>query len=417
MTIKIPPGWYVDPDNSSQFRYWNGEKWTESIAKDLEIDQKQDRQSSSKDYEEKVVDVGNNKNGKKPIELKLVDNNKLIFEIDSRELADTSRYFLNSNLDHLNKNIDFIFQNEYFDYTLQKFLYYVVKFKQASDSIYEISIKVEKNTAIDNYSVVCDNLFFKLTHSPNAINKDLDFERVKHFRFGKWFDSPIYKDWIGISWLALTVLAWLPAAYRVVDSGGPFFTAPDIISGLIDGAVYPLSLFILFVIPVLVIRKIYWKYSGKEVLTDTDFSLVVVFILLIAALVGFLFYQNRQAEIALAKSKLTSVCVESEVDSFGCADYPNVYFSVCLPYDRAEAYVVLEDSYPDLSFNKSYANDCPIDRPNHFSFSGSGVMDVLGGDYRVTVNNFSSKDEAEYGNYFSIPSELREIYRANIVVK
>ena len=431
MSIEISPGWYVDPEDSSQYRYWNGNEWTGSTAKNDKPVEEQVGNSSSPPTNEEALLEKKADVTKELIQSVSLYNGRLSFEININELDTTSKYFLNSNLGHSNRDINFIYRNKYFDYKLQRSLDYKVKFKQLSDSVLEIEINLGENVVSQNYVTrsnnelydykeICKNLLFKLTNHPNAINKHIKKLQSTNLNIGKWLNSPIYKDWIGISWLALTVLAWLPAAYRVVDSGGPFFTAPDIISGLIDGAVYPLSLFILFVIPVLVIRKIYWKYSGKEVLTNTDFSIIVVFIILIAALVGFLFYQNRQAEIALAKSKLTSVCVESvesEVDSFGCADYPNVYFSVCLPYGRAEAYVVLEDSFPDLSVNKFYANDCPLDRPNYFSFSGSGVMDVLGGDYRVTVNNFSSKDVAEYGNYFSIPRELREIYWVKIVVK
>lgn len=33
MNIEISPGWYVDPEDSSQYRYWNGNEWTGSTAK------------------------------------------------------------------------------------------------------------------------------------------------------------------------------------------------------------------------------------------------------------------------------------------------------------------------------------------------------------------------------------------------
>lgn len=32
MSVEVNPGWYVDPENSQQFRYWDGNKWTDAVA-------------------------------------------------------------------------------------------------------------------------------------------------------------------------------------------------------------------------------------------------------------------------------------------------------------------------------------------------------------------------------------------------
>jgi hypothetical protein len=32
-----PPGWYRDPDNARQHRYWNGESWTMAQAERAEV--------------------------------------------------------------------------------------------------------------------------------------------------------------------------------------------------------------------------------------------------------------------------------------------------------------------------------------------------------------------------------------------
>ena len=77
----------------------------------------------------------------------------------------------------------------------------------------------------------------------------------------KWFLSPIYKDWIIIVFIVLTMLAWLPRLYFVLESGGPFFTPFDIVSGLIDALTYPFSLTLIFLLPALIIRKIIWNWK------------------------------------------------------------------------------------------------------------------------------------------------------------
>ena len=81
---------------------------------------------------------------------------------------------------------------------------------------------------------------------------------------GILFNKPIFKDWIVLVWIAFTMLNWLLALERVFSSGGPFFTLFSIISGLGDAAIHPLTAFVFPVLPLLLVRKIFWIMNKKK---------------------------------------------------------------------------------------------------------------------------------------------------------
>jgi hypothetical protein len=81
---------------------------------------------------------------------------------------------------------------------------------------------------------------------------------------GILFKKPIFKDWIVLVWIAFTMLNWLLALERVFSSGGPFFTFFSIISGLTDAAIHLLIAFVFPVLPLLLVRKIFWIMNKKK---------------------------------------------------------------------------------------------------------------------------------------------------------
>jgi hypothetical protein len=76
-----------------------------------------------------------------------------------------------------------------------------------------------------------------------------------------WFVRPLYKDWIIVVFVFLTILAWIAPLYYVIEAGGPFFTPFDIVSGLIDALTYPFSLTLIFLLPATIIRKVIWNWK------------------------------------------------------------------------------------------------------------------------------------------------------------
>lgn len=243
-------------------------------------------------------------------------------------------------------------------------------------------------------------------------------KKVNSQSVGHWFTPPIYKDWIPIAWFALTVLAWLPAIYRVLVSGGPFFTAPSIFSGLIDGAVYPLTLFFIFVLPMSLIRKIYWNFTKKQKITLGDRYIVALLLILVISAISTVSYLNYQANIAIEKSALKSVCVDPDVTSDGCSEYPDIQFSFCHASDYASADFYLKPEKWKESVDVSLVSkslrptsSCAGNK-TYFSFKEQGVVDLRAGKYDLWISTWSGDED-----YFKAPEALRNIQSITFEVK
>jgi hypothetical protein len=249
------------------------------------------------------------------------------------------------------------------------------------------------------------------------ISGDGSEKKVNSLSVGHWFTPPIYKDWIPIAWFALTVLAWLPAIYRVLASGGPFFTASSIFSGLIDGAVYPFTLLFIFVLPMSLIRKIYWNFTKKQKITLGDRYIVALLLILVISAISAVSYLNYQANIANEKSLLKTVCVDSAVVDNGCTNYPNIQFDICINSENASADFYLNpEKYSDnvdipLIDKKINYEFCP-EGYSLFSFRGEGIVDLLGGEYGLWLAHWSGDED-----YFRALESERFLTKISFEVK
>lgn len=79
-------------------------------------------------------------------------------------------------------------------------------------------------------------------------------------RSGLIFNNPFYKDWVFIVWLVFTFLSSVTAIERVIKDGGPYFNLFSLISGTFDALIYPLIGFILTVLPLSLLRRLYRIY-------------------------------------------------------------------------------------------------------------------------------------------------------------
>jgi len=410
MSRDVQPGWYQNPDGSNSKRYWDGGQWTNAVADDVP--------------EKPHQQVG----GLLKIQPNLVDNLKVkenddIFLIP---LYESSKLKLELKILHPKYKNNFINRFEkdseliesYFDYSKGKYRKFKLSYYDKNTVIAELLpfafIADGKGNEFEREDLF--KLYKLLTENKNLTS--ILYSKQKRVGIGKWFTKPIYRDWVGIAWLILTFLAWIPAFYRVLISGGPFFTARSIFSGLTDGAVYPVTLFIFFVPPALLTRKIYWNYIKAHKITYNDRYIIALILIFIISVVSTVSYLNYQSNIEIEKSALKSVCVDPDIMTDGCADYPDIQFSFCYPSDYASARFYLKPrnfeqrvEIPLVSKSLRPTSSCS-GNSTYFSFKGEGIVDLRAGGYELWISTWSGNED-----YFQAPDGQRTVDVISFEVK
>jgi len=403
MSSDVQPGWYQNPDGSNSKRYWDGNQWTNAVA--------------DNDIKKPLEDSDNTLRVKSNFEenIKVKENND--FFLIPLHASSKLKIELEKLHPNFKKNFDIKFEKDseliesYFDYSYQKFRQFRLYYFDKNTVIAELLAQgrgnnVQREDLVKLYKLLTENKNVTSTHSASQ----------GKIGTGNWFQNPLYKDWILITWVALTVLAWLPAAYRVVVSGGPFFTAGSILSGTIDALVYPVTLMIIFLIPILVIRKFYWHYKNINPLTTIDKKIISFLLVGVAAVVGILFYQDRQIQVAAAKSQLTKVCAYSKTEQqISCVTYPDIFIPLCLKYENTSASIYLNPkrlkNYVSLNVEASNKRECSGGL-NYFEIQGNKVMDVMGGEYEVWISNWEGAERS-----YEAPDETSDFLTIDILVE
>lgn len=248
MSISVKPGWYVDPENAGQLRYWDGENWTRSTAPKedaTETPQKSEKNSS--------VQTNSATKSKKKFILKNEGDSAFFLEFKLTDLDSWEKSNLEKILSNSPEKIKDDTRISYFDYGIQRMfggnLHSPDKGETFTLKLNQIS-EYEKGEA-EKMLKDC----FKYLLSPNFNSLPVKKNDVGVQPNNLWFSHPLYKDWILLTFTFLTLLAWIPALIRVVESGGPYFSTYGIFTGLLDALVSPLFLSVIFLLPAILIRK------------------------------------------------------------------------------------------------------------------------------------------------------------------
>lgn len=248
MPISVKPGWYVDPENNEQLRYWDGENWTSSIAPKEDATETPQKSESNLPVQSNSATIS-----MKKFTLKNEGDGTLFLQFKTKDLNSKEKSNLEKILSNSPAEIKDDIRISYFDYDIQRMFGGNL---HTSDRGESFTLKLNQITEYDKdwAGKILEECFEYL------LGRDFRSTPVKKNDLTKhsnklWFTHPFYRDWILVTFAALTLLAWIPALIRVVESGGPYFTAFDIVSGLIDASVYPLFLSVIFLLPAILIRK------------------------------------------------------------------------------------------------------------------------------------------------------------------